>query len=169
MLRTHPTLDPICHVRATQQKQFGHPDAPFQQVAPEQESRPQKVTLQTWALSTTEMCSGFEAGSYLRLIEFVYRSTLGLSVIKKNMLGNTRCGRGPQPARGPHAHGFFTARAHPQVMSLVPSREADAHVPDAGECAEVVRPDLYCACVRRDGVRRSGRDTTQSLVGGGCV
>ena len=29
------------------------------------------------------MCSGFEAGSYLRLIDFVYDSTLGLRVIKK--------------------------------------------------------------------------------------
>jgi len=31
----------------------------------------------------TEMCSGSEAGSYLRLIDFVYYSTLGLRVIKK--------------------------------------------------------------------------------------
>ena len=31
----------------------------------------------------TEMCSGSEAGSYLRLIDFVYRSTLGLRVIEK--------------------------------------------------------------------------------------
>ena len=30
-----------------------------------------------------EMCSGSEAGSYLRLIDFVYHSTLGLRVIKK--------------------------------------------------------------------------------------
>jgi len=30
-----------------------------------------------------EMCSGSEAGSYLRLIDFVYHSTLGLIVIKK--------------------------------------------------------------------------------------
>jgi len=29
------------------------------------------------------MCSGSEAGSYVRLIEFVYHSTLGLRVIKK--------------------------------------------------------------------------------------
>jgi len=29
------------------------------------------------------MCSGSEAGSYLRLINFVYHSTLGLRVIKK--------------------------------------------------------------------------------------
>ena len=31
----------------------------------------------------TEMCSGSEAGSYPRLIDFVYHSTLGLRVIKK--------------------------------------------------------------------------------------
>ena len=29
------------------------------------------------------MCSGFDAGSYLRLIDFAYHSTLGLEVIKK--------------------------------------------------------------------------------------
>jgi len=29
------------------------------------------------------MCSGPEAGSYLRLIDFVYHSTLGVGVIKK--------------------------------------------------------------------------------------
>jgi len=31
----------------------------------------------------TEMCSGSKAGSYLRLIDFVYHSTPGLRVIKK--------------------------------------------------------------------------------------
>jgi len=31
----------------------------------------------------TEMCSGSEAGSYLRLMDFMYHSTLGLRVIKK--------------------------------------------------------------------------------------
>ena len=31
----------------------------------------------------TEMCRGSEAGSYLRLTDFVYHSTLGLGVIKK--------------------------------------------------------------------------------------
>jgi len=31
----------------------------------------------------TEMCSGSEAGSYLRLIDFVYHSTLSSRVIKK--------------------------------------------------------------------------------------
>jgi len=31
----------------------------------------------------TEMCSGSEAGSYLRLVDFVYHSTPGLRVIKE--------------------------------------------------------------------------------------
>ena len=31
----------------------------------------------------TEMCSGSEAGSYLRLMDFVYHSTLGVRVIRK--------------------------------------------------------------------------------------
>jgi len=31
----------------------------------------------------TEMCSGSEAGSYLRLVDCVHHSTLGLRVIKK--------------------------------------------------------------------------------------
>ena len=38
-----------------------------------------------------EMCSGSEEGSYLRLIDFVYHSTLGVRVIKKKSwpLGST--------------------------------------------------------------------------------
>jgi len=40
----------------------------------------------------TETCSGSEAGSYLRLIDFVYHSTLGVRVRKKKVwgLGKTR-------------------------------------------------------------------------------
>jgi len=34
------------------------------------------------------MCSGSEAGSYLRLIYVVYHSTLGLRVIKKKKMMN---------------------------------------------------------------------------------
>ena len=34
------------------------------------------------------MCSGSEAGSYLRLIDCVYHSTLGLRVIKKKKKKN---------------------------------------------------------------------------------
>ena len=39
-----------------------------------------KVTL---GIGPGQMCSGSEAGSYLRLIDLVYDSTLGLRVIKK--------------------------------------------------------------------------------------
>ena len=39
---------------------------------------------------TTEVCSGSEAGSYLRLTDFVYHSTLGLRVIKRKKKG-CRC------------------------------------------------------------------------------
>jgi len=35
----------------------------------------------------TEMFSGSEAGLYVRLIDFVYHSTLGLRVIKKRVRG----------------------------------------------------------------------------------
>ena len=34
------------------------------------------------------MCSGSKEGSYLRLIDFVYHSTLGLRVIKKKKRPN---------------------------------------------------------------------------------
>ena len=34
----------------------------------------------------TEMCSGSEAGLYLRLIDVVYHSTLGLRIIRKNSI-----------------------------------------------------------------------------------
>jgi len=37
----------------------------------------------------TEMCSGSEAGSYLRLIDFVFHSTLGLRVIQKKKRGGS--------------------------------------------------------------------------------
>jgi len=50
------------------------------------------------------MCSGSEAGSYLKLIDFVYHLTLGLRVIKnrKKTLG-----------RLPREHGrFHLARVH---------------------------------------------------------
>jgi len=36
------------------------------------------------------MCSVSEAGSYLRLIDFVYHSTLGLRVIKKRRRCSSR-------------------------------------------------------------------------------
>jgi len=43
----------------------------------------------------TEMCSGSEAGSYVRLVDFVYHSTLGLRVIKKRRRRCTSGGMGP--------------------------------------------------------------------------
>jgi len=46
-----------------------------------------------------EMCSGSEAGSYLRLIDFVYHSTLGLRVIKKKAM-EVREGFHPVKPRG---------------------------------------------------------------------
>ena len=39
----------------------------------------------------TEMCSGSEAGSYLRVIDFVCHSTLGLRVIKKKKKTHPEC------------------------------------------------------------------------------
>jgi len=45
-------------------------------------------------LNFTEMCCGSEAGSYLKLIDFVYHSTLGLGVIKKKKSGG---GAHPKP------------------------------------------------------------------------
>ena len=40
-----------------------------------------------WQDYFTEMCSGSEAGSYVRLIAFVHHSTLGLRVMKKTKNG----------------------------------------------------------------------------------
>jgi len=37
------------------------------------------------------MCSGSEEGSYLRLIDFLYHSTLGLRVMKKKKKKGWRC------------------------------------------------------------------------------
>ena len=48
-----------------------------------------------------EMCSGSEAGSYLRPIDFVYHSTLGLSVIKKKIPRNTSPWFVPEDAGAP--------------------------------------------------------------------
>jgi len=44
------------------------------------------------------MCSGSEAGSYLRLIDFVYHSTLGVRVLKKKETRVKPYGRASQPA-----------------------------------------------------------------------
>jgi len=59
----------------------------------------------------TEMCSGSEAGSYLRLMDFVYHSTLGLRVIKKKRkfpCSHHACRPGPYP----HIRGGLVFKAH---------------------------------------------------------
>ena len=50
-----------------------------------------------------EMCSGSKTGSYLRLIDLVYHSTLGLRVIKKrDLFRDSGCrGCGPGCSRDP--------------------------------------------------------------------
>jgi len=52
----------------------------------------------------TEMCSGSEAGSYSRLIDFVYHSMLGLRVIKKKSIPEDRGTRARLPAEHREAH-----------------------------------------------------------------
>ena len=54
-----------------------------------------------------EMCSGSEAGPYLRRRDFVYHSTLGLKVIKKKKDGCRGWGarRWSSPAASEPAHG----------------------------------------------------------------
>ena len=47
----------------------------------------------------TEMCSGSEACSYLRLVDFVCHSTLGLKVIKRERERGTQIGGGATCAR----------------------------------------------------------------------
>ena len=54
----------------------------------------------------TETCSGSDAGSYLRLIDFVYHSTLGLRVIKKEKY-RRRALDCCQPARGQERYGGY--------------------------------------------------------------
>ena len=48
----------------------------------------------------TKMCSGSEAGSYSRLIDFVYHSTLGLRVIKRREERNAKGFGFIEPADG---------------------------------------------------------------------
>jgi len=53
----------------------------------------------------TEMCSGSEEGSHLRLVDFVCHSTLGLGVIKKKK----RLNRPRVPQGVPHRRPFVGA------------------------------------------------------------
>ena len=59
----------------------------------------------------TEMCSGSEAGSYSRLIDFVYHSTLRLRVIKRKE-------HAPGATRG---WGFQVCQVSPLLATLSPS------------------------------------------------
>ena len=63
----------------------------------------QKVCSQFKNNYFTEMCSGYEAGSYLRLIEFLYHSTLGLRVIKKKTVSSTSSTPDSPSRRSPYA------------------------------------------------------------------
>ena len=55
------------------------------------------------------MSSSFEAGSHLRLTDFVYHSTLGLRVIKKKGLRALGDPEGWKPCRG---GGLYRERTH---------------------------------------------------------
>jgi len=65
----------------------------------------------------TEMCSGSEACSYLRLIDCVYHSTLGLRVIKKKKEPRASEGRG-RNSRSGAAPGGFHLRSNRLVQAL---------------------------------------------------
>ena len=54
----------------------------------------------------TEMCSGSEAVSYLRIIDFVYHSTLGLRVIQHERRCNAECRQDTADRRGNTLKGF---------------------------------------------------------------
>jgi len=56
----------------------------------------------------TEMCSGSEAGSYLRRIDFVYHSTLGFRVIKKKKKSGNDVG--PLQDQHPNLYTFNPER-----------------------------------------------------------
>jgi len=72
-------------------------------------NKPQPLNLNYF----TEMCSGSEAGSYLRLIHFVYHSTLGVRVIKKKKKRGAPLGPPPPHPRrrGDNLNGFKDFRA----------------------------------------------------------
>ena len=65
----------------------GTPVGPYGGACPFIRVPPPPHTTNPWGRDSlnyfTEMCSGSEAGSYFRLIDFLYHSTLGLRVIKK--------------------------------------------------------------------------------------
>ena len=73
----------------------------------------------------TKMCSGSEAGSYLRLIDFLYHSTLGLRITEKKKKGSSRPSGLRQHSSiqpGPYLHhlqeSLHHLRQHPQAHDL---------------------------------------------------
>jgi len=71
------------------------------------------------------MCSGSEAGSYSRVKDFVYHSTLGLRAIKKKKLSSERRALArsrrsalPREARTPDAERIFLRTRHGQILTL---------------------------------------------------
>ena len=68
---------------------------------------------------TVEGCSGSEAGSYLRLIDFVYHSTLGLRVIKKKRRRLKSYGAGWRY----YAWGWFQSATLFRARELICRRE----------------------------------------------
>ena len=69
----------------------------------------------------TELCSGSEAGSYLRLIDFVYHSTLGWRVIQKNKMRYSFRAKLGLPHAPHHARRRDTTGARPfEVLPYEP-------------------------------------------------
>ena len=74
----------------------------------------------------TEMCSGSEAGSYLRLVDFVYLSTLGLRVMKKKR----RC-RSEPLVPNPESRVPSPESRIPNPESRVPNPESQVPSPES--------------------------------------
>jgi len=83
----------------------------------------------------TEMCSGSEAGSYLRLTDFVCHPTLGLSVIKRK----------PQPTQAATWLGWCTSRGTPRAAGP----NGAAAPPSVAACSSrcVCERERVCVCV----------------------
>ena len=65
------------------------------------------------------MCSGSEAGSYSRLIDFGYHSTLGSRVIKKRGGWGDLLGKGGGPGEGVWpTHRYLAQQPHLSCFSL---------------------------------------------------
>ena len=91
----------------------------------------------------TEMCSGSEAGSYLRLIEFVCHSTLGLRVIEKKRRSPHRNREEEKvaPKRSPHRHYQSTLAVY---VHVVPTLVAYAYAVPTSAVYEYEVPGSKC-------------------------